>query len=171
MSRLARHSLCAALLLVCIGPLSAARASAHPMPNPVIAISLGDDGARFDIAVPVPELQLALPASRPRNADLLAEPPRSALIAYFKVHWSVRSTSGAAQSPVIQSCRSGKPAMRTSGRTRSCECGCLSMMRDCTKTVLPETVREAGIGHLFAVREKGKKRAMSQDCSDIAGET
>ncbi len=67
------------------------------MPNTVIAVSLRDDGATFDITVPVPELVLALPPSLSKNADLPAEPQRSALASYFNSRFSVRSRSGTPQ--------------------------------------------------------------------------
>lgn len=89
--------------IVLFAVMAIARLAAHPMPNTVIAVSLRDDGAVFDIAVPVPELRLALPQSWPAGANLLAEPQRSAVAAYFSEHFSVRSPAGAPQPHVVES--------------------------------------------------------------------
>jgi HupE / UreJ protein len=80
-----------------------ARVSAHPMPNTVIAASLDDSGVTLEIAIPLTELRLALPASIPPTGDLLIEPQRSALIAYLQTHCSARSGNGPAQLAVVQS--------------------------------------------------------------------
>ncbi|MDQ2654829.1 MAG: HupE/UreJ family protein [Chloroflexota bacterium] len=76
---------------------------AHPMPNTEIAISPGADSAVFEIAIPGPELRLALPPSWGRADDLLAEPQRTQLSEYFDVHFTVRTTTGAVVPHVIQS--------------------------------------------------------------------
>jgi hypothetical protein len=76
---------------------------AHPMPNTEIAISLDGGGAVLDIAIPEPELRLALPQSWGRTGDLLAEPQRSALARYFDSHLSVLTTTGASVPHVVQS--------------------------------------------------------------------
>lgn len=73
------------------------RVSAHPMPSTEIAMSLDDDGVRLDIALPVAELLLALPASFPKGADLLAEPQQRALAAYFDQHLSILSPENVRQ--------------------------------------------------------------------------
>jgi hypothetical protein len=90
------------LLMLSIGACVAS-VSAHPMPNTVIAASLNDTGVSLEIAIPLPELRLALPGSIPRTADLLTEPGRSALIAYLQAHCSVQSRSGPPQPAVVQS--------------------------------------------------------------------
>lgn len=82
--------------------LFAGEASAHPMPNSVITISLADAGARFDVAIPLPDLRLALPASIPATADLRLEPQRTALIDYLTAHTALEST-GAVVRPVVES--------------------------------------------------------------------
>lgn len=91
------------VLLVCIGSLLVTPVSAHPMPNTVIAVTLHEDGATFDISVPVPELRLALPGSWPSTADLLAEPRRAAVESYFQSHFAVRSKLGITQRSRVQS--------------------------------------------------------------------
>ena len=73
------------------------------MPNSEIAISPGADGVVFEIAIPEPELRLALPQTWGRTADLLAEPHRSALARYFDAHFAVRTSRGEAVPHVIQS--------------------------------------------------------------------
>jgi hypothetical protein len=90
------------LLATIVACVMASTAWAHPMPNSVVAVSLGDEGARFDIAVPIPELRLALPPTIPKTGDLLAEPYRAAVIAYFLHHCAVRSVDGVAQPVVAQ---------------------------------------------------------------------
>lgn len=80
-------------------------ASAHPMPNTVIAVSLGDEGSRFDIAVPLSELRLALPPTIPSTADPLAEPYRSAVMAYFLSRCLVQSAAGVTQPAVVEALR------------------------------------------------------------------
>lgn len=89
-----------AACLVCA--LFAGDASAHPMPNSVITISLADDGARLDVAIPLPDLRLALPASIPATADLRLEPHRTALIDYLTAHTALQS-NGAVVRPVVES--------------------------------------------------------------------
>lgn len=94
------RTLLAALLLVASLPTFA-----HPMPGTEIAIGIDGDGARFDIAVPVPELRLALPRQWPRDADLLAEPWRSEVLRYFDAHFGVRARDGSPQGHRIESLR------------------------------------------------------------------
>ena len=91
-------TLLGALLALFSAPLVA-----HPMPNTEIAISLGADSAVFELAIPEPELRLALPQSWGRTADLLAEPQRSWLSRYFDAHFSMLTTTGAIVPHVIQS--------------------------------------------------------------------
>jgi len=98
-----RYGLCVGVLTICLGLYLDARVAAHPMPNSVIAISLSDDGARFDVAIPLPELRLALPESIVKTSDLLVEPQRSAMVAYFKAHCFVQSKGGATEPLVIES--------------------------------------------------------------------
>jgi hypothetical protein len=74
--------------------LFSVRLAAHPMPNTEIAISPGASSVVFDIAIPEPELRLALPPDLRQSADLLAEPARSALTRYFDAHVSVRTPAG-----------------------------------------------------------------------------
>jgi len=73
------------------------------MPNTEISISLGADSAVFDVAVPAPELRLALPRSWAKTADLLAEPQRTAITRYFDAHFSVRVAGGAEVPHVVRS--------------------------------------------------------------------
>lgn len=94
---------CAGALLFVLGAALCRPAAAHPMPNTEITISLGNDGARFDIAVPAPELRLALPQDWPKDVDLLAEPQHSAVAQYFNEHFSVRSGNGGTQPQELQS--------------------------------------------------------------------
>ena len=89
-------------VLVALLVVWAAPARAHPMPNSEIAISAGADSVVFEIAIPEPELRLALPQSWGRTADLLVEPYRSALADYFDAHFGVRTASGKAVPHVIQ---------------------------------------------------------------------
>jgi HupE / UreJ protein len=104
LSRLHRRS-SLGVLAIAIAAYSMASVWAHPMPNTVIAVSLGDEGARLDIAVPIPELRLALPSTRAKTADLLIEPYRSAVIDYFLHHCVVRSVEAVAQPVVAQALR------------------------------------------------------------------
>lgn len=83
--------------------LFSARLLAHPMPNTEIAISPGAGGVVFDIAIPEPELRLALPPELRSSADLLVEPRRSALARYFDAHVSVRTPAGAVVPLVAES--------------------------------------------------------------------
>ena len=90
-------------LLGALLALFSVRLVAHPMPNTEIAISVGAGSAVFDIAIPEPELRLALPPSWGRSGDLLAEPHRTALVDYFDAHVSVRTAAGATVPHVVQS--------------------------------------------------------------------
>ncbi|MEO6185264.1 MAG: HupE/UreJ family protein [Steroidobacteraceae bacterium] len=90
-------------LLAALLAIVSAPTVAHPMPNSEISISLGANSAVFDIAIPEPELRLALPQSWPRTADLLAEARRPALAQYFDAHFAVRAASGVPVPHVIQS--------------------------------------------------------------------
>jgi hypothetical protein len=83
-----------ALLVFLFSLMFTVTARSHPMPNGAIEIGLADAGARFDIAVPLPELRLALPRELAREADLLAEPQRAALLRYFDAHFTVCSSDG-----------------------------------------------------------------------------
>lgn len=83
--------------------LLAMRVAAHPMPNTEIAISVDGGSAVFELAIPEPELRLALPKSLERTADLTIEPQRSALARYFDAHLSVSTPSGAPVPHVIRS--------------------------------------------------------------------
>jgi HupE/UreJ protein len=93
----------AAALVGVLLALFSVRLAAHPMPNTEIAISLGADSVVFDIAIPEPELRLALPQTWGRTADLLAEPQRTELARYFDTHFSVLTATGATVPHVIQS--------------------------------------------------------------------
>ncbi|MCC7124868.1 MAG: HupE/UreJ family protein [Acidobacteria bacterium] len=73
------------------------------MPNTVIAASINDGGVVLDLAIPLPELRLALPAAIAKTADLLSEPQRSALSAYLSAHCSAQSASGAMHRPIVTS--------------------------------------------------------------------
>lgn len=86
------------LLAVFAAPLLA-----HPMPNTEIAISIGAGSAVFEIAIPEPELRLALPPAWGRTGDLLAEPQRTQLARYFDAHFAVLTDTGVAVPHVIQS--------------------------------------------------------------------
>jgi len=100
-NRHARRRTCAlagALLVV-----FSARLLAHPMPNTEIAISPGAGSVVFDIAIPEPELRLALPPDLRSAADLLVEPQRSALARYFDAHVAVRTPAGANVPQVVES--------------------------------------------------------------------
>jgi hypothetical protein len=86
---------CAGALVLALGMGLVLPAMAHPMPNTEIGISLSSNAAHFDIAVPTPELRLALPQNWAKDADLLAEPQRSFVTRYFSDHFSVSSGAGA----------------------------------------------------------------------------
>lgn len=99
-----RHSAVAAFMAcVLIGMSAALRLSAHPLPNTEIVVSLNDGGVRLDIALPVPELRLALPASFPNDGNLLGESQQRALRAYFHEHLSLVSRNGTPQPHVAES--------------------------------------------------------------------
>ena len=83
--------------------LVALSATAHPMPNTEILVSIDDSGAAFEIAVPAPELRLALPREWPRDADLLVEPRRSMVLRYFSEHFAVQSGDGPVARPQVDS--------------------------------------------------------------------
>ena len=78
-----------ALRLLALSGLGVAAAWAHPMPNTEIVIARADDGLRFELAIPLPELRLALPQQWPRDSPLLEEPYRGALLRYFDAHFWV----------------------------------------------------------------------------------
>jgi hypothetical protein len=90
-------------LLGALLALFSTRVVAHPMPNTEIAISPGAGSVVFDIAIPEPELRLALPLSLRHSEDLLVEPQRSALTRYFDEHFSVLTPTGANVPHVIES--------------------------------------------------------------------
>ena len=73
------------------------------MPNTVINVSGDERGARLTIAVPVPELRLALPPGVAKDADLGSASSRRALRSYFDSHLSILSAAGAKQAHVIES--------------------------------------------------------------------
>lgn len=89
--------LCAWLALLPAGLL------AHPMPNTEITISPGAGRVVIDIAIPEPELRLALPQDWGRSADLLTEPWRSELGRYLDAHVSVRTPAGTRVPHVVES--------------------------------------------------------------------
>lgn len=76
---------------------------AHPMPNTEIAISVGAGGATFDIAIPEPELRLALPPEWGQEGDLLAEPRRTQMSRYFEEHFAVHTSAGEVVPHQVQS--------------------------------------------------------------------
>ena len=80
-------------------------ASAHPMPNTLIDVSADSQGTRLLIAVPLPELRLALPAHFPESADRMDEQTRQALTACFNEHFAILSTDGARRAHVVESLR------------------------------------------------------------------
>jgi len=94
---------CAGLLLAAVLLMVWRPLHAHPMPNTQIAVWIGAGGMYFDIAVPGPELRLALPREWPRDADLLAEPQRAAVLRYFDAHFLVQAAAGPPQPHHIQS--------------------------------------------------------------------
>jgi len=73
------------------------------MPNTVIDIAGDERGVRLTIAVPVPELRLALPPDLAQEADLGARSSYQALRSYFDAHLSIVSNAGARQAHVIES--------------------------------------------------------------------
>lgn len=83
--------------------MSATGAWAHPMPNTVILVSLDDAGLTLDIAVPMPELLLALPSSFAKDAELLGGPQQPLLASYFRTHLAILSSDGTAQRFAIES--------------------------------------------------------------------
>lgn len=91
-------ALAGVLLAVFSAPLLA-----HPMPNTEIAISIGAGSATFEIAIPEPELRLALPPAWGRTGDLLAEPSHTQLSRYLDDHFAVLATPGVAVPHIIQS--------------------------------------------------------------------
>ncbi|MEP7311912.1 MAG: HupE/UreJ family protein [Pseudomonadota bacterium] len=97
-----------AALLGALLVLFSARLMAHPMPNTEIAITLGAASVAFDIAIPEPELRLALPPAWGRSADLLVEPQRSELTRYFDAHFSVLTPAGATVPYVVESITHGE---------------------------------------------------------------
>ena len=70
-------------------------AKAHPMPHSEIEVSLGNAGAVFDIAVPIPELLLAEPTLFPSGVEQLTEQQMSSVTGYFEDHLSVIGRNGA----------------------------------------------------------------------------
>lgn len=79
------------------------RLLAHPMPNTEIMVSVGASGAALEIAVPAPELRLALPTELAQAGDLLAEPAYTRLSRYFDNHLSVRTPEDVAVPHVVRS--------------------------------------------------------------------
>jgi hypothetical protein len=83
--------------------LFSSRLLAHPMPNTEIAVSPGPGSVVLDIAIPEPELRLALPPAWGPSTDLLVEPHRSALARYFEEHVVVRTPAGEMVPRVVES--------------------------------------------------------------------
>lgn len=73
----------------------AVTALAHPLPNTVIAVSIDERRAGLDIAVPAPELLLAMTGDAHLNAKALLANDRKALAAYLDAHLSVLDADGA----------------------------------------------------------------------------
>jgi hypothetical protein len=93
-----------ALAVFALGLTSAlGSASAHPMPNTEIAVSIGDRGVGLDIAMPAPELQLALTTLGVIDEAGLSASQQQMLRAYFAQHLAILSASGARQPYTIQS--------------------------------------------------------------------
>ena len=96
-SRVARRTIAGgSLLLVAVAtpPSGTATSALHPMPNTVIAVSVDDGGVTLDIAVPMPELRLAMQVEWPGTASALGDEQRAAFTRYFLRHVGVRSTQG-----------------------------------------------------------------------------
>lgn len=70
---------------------------AHPMPNTVIALSVDDDGVTIDVAVPLPELKLAMQGDWPSGAREMDSEWQRAITIYLMNHFAMRSISGEMQ--------------------------------------------------------------------------
>jgi hypothetical protein len=79
------------------------RLSAHPMPNTEIAIWVEEEGVRLEIALPIPELRLAVPASFPQIGDVHSQAHERALATYLDQHLSIISKDGVRHAHVLES--------------------------------------------------------------------
>lgn len=74
----------------------------HPMPNTAIALRLNDGGVLLQVAIPLPELRLAMQQDWPEQAREDA-PPLDAIAQYVRRHFQLRALSGAAIPYAVQS--------------------------------------------------------------------
>lgn len=82
----------ALLMFASVAQARAVVAPFHPMPNTVIALSIEDAAITMDIAVPLPELKLAMQGDWPPKSRALDDASRAAIVAYCKRHVVVRSS-------------------------------------------------------------------------------
>jgi hypothetical protein len=87
--------LAAALLCVCLALFKAENATAHPMPNTLIALTIGERRIALEIVIPAPELLLAMTGDANRDAPAFLEQNAAELRAYMDAHLAVLTKSGA----------------------------------------------------------------------------
>ena len=76
---------------------SAMAATAHPLPDTVILLYRDGDALKLSIALPMHELQLALPSGLPQDAAELLSHHEDALRSYFAEHVAIESKTGQRQ--------------------------------------------------------------------------
>lgn len=74
----------------------------HPMPNTVIAISLDDGRIALDVAIPLPELRLAMQRDWPSSAAAMDSVWQRAVTTYLARHIAIHSATRVAQSVVVE---------------------------------------------------------------------
>ena len=88
------HPLAAAFLWLVLAAFMASDAAAHPMPNSVIAVTIGERRIELEIAIPAPELLLAMTGDAHRGARAFLEQEPERLRNYINAHLAVLSRSG-----------------------------------------------------------------------------
>lgn len=86
--------LAAAFLWFVLAVFMVADAAAHPMPNSVIAVTIGGRSIALEIAIPAPELLLAMTGDAHRDASAFIEQEPEKLRNYINAHLAVLSRSG-----------------------------------------------------------------------------
>jgi HupE / UreJ protein len=87
--------LAAAFLCLFLALFTAAKAVAHPMPNTVIALAIGEHKIALEIVIPAPELLLAVTGDANRDARAFLEQNAAKLREYMDAHLLVLTKSGA----------------------------------------------------------------------------
>ncbi|UJW85097.1 HupE/UreJ family protein [Devosia sp. SL43] len=83
--------------------LSCTATSAHPMPNTIITLDIGEDVVKAEIAIPLIELDLALSTHLAIDPETSIPPEASRLSAYLSEHTQIVATDGALWSVAVSS--------------------------------------------------------------------